>query len=221
MNVSEALFQRKSVRAFLNKPVSEEDIRKILHYARQAPSGTNTQPWKVAVVSGEAKRKLDQMLLDAFKSGTAKNLDYNYYPLKFPPEFQRRRVACGMKMFQTLGITRQDTAKRMEQWALNYSAFGAPTVLFFFTHDTVEKGSFLDCGMFLQSVMLMAVELGLATCAQAALAEYPEIVRNFLGYGNENLLLCGMAIGYEDTAALVNSYRTDREEVDAFTQFYR
>jgi nitroreductase len=220
MNVSEALLARKSVRAFLDKPVAIEDIHKILHYARQAPSGTNTQPWKVAVTSGATKQTLDKKLLEAFKNGQSKDLDYNYYPLKFPPEFQRRRVACGMQMFQTLGITRQDTDKRIAQWALNYSAFEAPVALYFFTHNTVEKGSFMDCGMFIQSVMLMAVELGLATCAQAALAEYPHIVREHLGYSDENILLCGMALGYEDTTAAVNSYRTVREEVDAFTTFF-
>jgi len=219
--VAEALLGRKSVRAFLDKPVKEEDIRTILHYARQAPSGTNTQPWQVAVVTGESKVKLDNILVSAFQSGQPKDLDYNYYPLQMPKEFQKRRLECGMQMFQTLGITRENKERRMEQWAQNYSAFGAPTALYFFTNKLVEKGSFMDCGMFLQSIMLMAVDLGLATCAQAALAEYPHLVKEFLGYPEDSILLCGMAIGYEDTSALVNSYRTTREEVDTFTRFYK
>lgn len=218
--VAEALINRKSVRAFLDKPVSEADIKNILTYARQAPSGTNTQPWQVAVVSGASKAKLDDILVSAFKNGDPKVLDYNYYPLKMPAEFQRRRLACGMQMFQTLGITRENKERRLEQWALNYSAFGAPVAMYFFTNKLVEKGSFMDCGMFLQSVMLMATELGLATCAQAALAEYPHLVKEFLGYPEDSILLCGMALGYEDKDAPINSYRTVREDLDVFTKFY-
>lgn len=220
MLVSQALRERKSVRAFLDQPVRTELIRTILEYARYAPSGTNTQPWEVAVVSGQSKLQLDALLLKSFQDNQPKDLDYNYYPLKFPAEFQRRRVACGMQMYNTLGISRQDIPKRMEQWGLNYSAFGAPSVLYFFMDKSVENGSFMDSGMFIQSVMLMAVELGLATCPQAALAEYPNLVRNFLGISEGKLLLCGMAIGYADPEALINSYRTPREEVDRFTKFY-
>lgn len=220
MNVSQALSERKSVRAFLDKPVSKEIITKILHYARQAPSGTNTQPWMVAVVTGETKKQLDQKLLGLFDRGVEKNVDYNYYPTHITPDFKRRRLECGMAMYQTLGITREDTKRRMEQWALNYSAFGAPVELYFFAERVIEEGSFMDCGMFIQSVMLMATSLGLATCPQAALAEYPHAVKEALGYSDDLILLCGMALGYEDTHALVNSYRTSREEVETFTKFF-
>lgn len=220
MYVSQALTTRKSVRAFLDKPVARTDVQKILEYARKTPSGTNTQPWKVAVVSGVAKQKLDAALLHAFRAGVAKNLDYNYYPLRLPLEMKQRRLACGLQMYQTLGITRQDQDKRLDQWAQNYSAFNAPVALYFFTSKLVDKGSFMDCGMFLQSVMLMATELGLSSCAQAALAEYPDIVREQLGYSDENIVLCGLALGYEDSSAVINSYRTVREDVATFTQFF-
>jgi len=220
MNVSQALIERKSVRAFLNQPVALEDVRKILEFARKTPSGTNTQPWTVAVVSGETKQKLDAALVQAFREGAPKKLDYNYYPSSLPLAMKHRRLACGLQMYQTLGITRQDQDKRLLQWEQNYSAFGAPVVLYFFINKLVDKGSFMDCGMFLQSVMLMATELGLASCAQAALAEYPDIVREHLGYSDDNLVLCGLALGYEDTTALINSYRTAREEVDVFAKFF-
>jgi nitroreductase len=220
MNVSQALIERKSVRAFLNQPVALEDVRKILEFARKTPSGTNTQPWTVAVVSGETKRKLDAALVQAFREGAPKKLDYNYYPSSLPLAMKQRRLACGLQMYQTLGITRQDQDRRLLQWEQNYSAFGAPVVLYFFINKLVDKGSFMDCGMFLQSVMLMATELGLASCAQAALAEYPDIVREHLGYSDDNLVLCGLALGYEDTTALINSYRTAREEVDVFAKFF-
>lgn len=220
MNVSQALLQRKSVRAFLDKPVSKEIITKILHHARQAPSGTNTQPWIVAVVSGKTKKQLDKKLLGLFTSGVEKNVDYNYYPTHMSAEFKRRRLECGMAMYQTLGISRDNSKARIEQWSLNYSAFGAPVELYFFAEKIIEEGSFMDCGMFIQSVMLMATSLGLATCPQAALAEYPHAVKETLGYSDDLILLCGMALGYEDTHALVNSYQTSREEVETFTKFF-
>jgi nitroreductase len=221
MQVSQALSQRKSVRAFLDMPVKHELIEQILNYARYAPSGTNTQPWQVVVVSGATKAQLDQKLLDAFQTKQPKALDYNYYPTgEFPASLQARRLACGLQMYSTLGISREDKQRRLEQWALNYSAFGAPTALYFFIDRSLEKGSYMDAGMFIQSVMLMAVELGLATCAQAALAEYPQIVKHQLGYSDDLILLCGMAIGYEDKNALVNSYRTPRAELSEFTNFF-
>lgn len=221
MQVHEALMARKSVRAFLAKAVDKNLIEKILYYARQAPSGTNTQPWNVAVVSGKTKQLLDKKLADLFWQRTPKKLDYNYYPVqKLALEFQARRAECGMAMYRTLGIDRQDKERRLQQWALNYSAFGAPVALYFFIHKDLEKGSFMDYGMFLQSIMLMATELGLATCPQAALAEYPEAVKPILGYPQDSVLLCGMALGYEDSSALVNSYRTTREEVKTFTKFF-
>ena len=220
MTVKEALHNRKSVRAFLDKNVPQEIIVEILEASRYAPSGTNTQPWQVAVVRGKTKQQLDQKLLDAFRTGTPRNPDYNYYPLEFNADFKRRRIECGLALYKTLGIDRTNKEGRLNQWAKNYEAFGAPVVLYVFANNLIDKGSFIDCGMFIQSVLLMATSLGLASCAQAALAEYPDIVREHLGYSKDNLVLCGIALGYEDTEALVNSYRTTREEVGYFTKFF-
>ncbi|MCE2706020.1 MAG: nitroreductase [Proteobacteria bacterium] len=220
MDVAQSLVARKSVRAFLDKPVSHELIVKILEYARYAPSGTNTQPWQVAVLSGNNKDTLDKKLSDAFMQQTSRNPDYNYYPTEFTEEFKRRRVECGLLLYKTIGIDKSDKDGRLAQWAKNYNAFGAPVELYIFADKCIEKGSFMDCGMFIQSIMLMATSLGLATCPQAALAEYPDIVREHLGYSDNSLLLCGIALGYEDTSAIINSYRTPREEVSSFTQFF-
>jgi len=123
-------------------------------------------------------------------------------------------------MYSTLGITREDTERQKQQWFANYRAFDAPVMLLFFIDNFLTEGSYMDYGMFLQSIMLAAVDEGLATCPQAALAEYPHIVREELGYDDSTILLCGMALGYEDTDATVNSYRTEREPVDQFTQFF-
>jgi nitroreductase len=220
MNVSQALIERKSVRAFLNKPVPNGLVIQILDHAKCTPSGTNTQPWQVAVVSGKTKKDLDKKLEDAFWNGASRSMDYDYYPKEFTTEFKRRRIECGLLMYQTLGINREDKDARLKQWALNYSAFGAPVVLYCFADKCIEKGSYLDCGMFIQSIMLMATSLGLATCPEAALAEYASIVKNTLGYPLDSILLCGIALGYEDEKALINSYRTPREPVESFTNFF-
>jgi len=220
MNVIDALQQRKSTRAFLPRPVDKEKIVTILQAARHAPSGTNAQPWQVAVVSGKKKDELTNAMERAFRENGPGDMDYHYYPLEWHEPFNKRRVTCGAQLYSALNIERQDKARRFEQWAANYRAFDAPVVLFFFLDSTMQKGSFLDFGMFIQSVMLAAVEGGLATCAQAALGQYPALVKDFLGYSRETILLCGMALGYEDKEAPANSYRTEREEIEVFARFF-
>jgi len=220
MKVRNALQKRKSVRAFLDREVSTEIIERILDAARWAPSGVNTQPWQVAVVRGETKRDLQERLENSFHAGEAKAMDYQYYPAEWMGVYRQRRKECGLQLFSTLNISREDKDKQVAQWAANYRAFDAPVMLLFFMDKGLGTGSFLDYGMFLQSLMLAAVEEGLATCAQAALGEYPGIVKEMLGYPDDSILLGGMALGYEDADATVNSYRTPRAEVDAFTQFF-
>ena len=220
MNVKDALIQRKSTRAYLDKPVAIETIKNMLDAARHAPSGANTQPWQVAVVAGEKKLHLQERIESAFRSGLKPKMDYQYYPLEWKDPYMTRRIACGLQLYKTLAIAREDKQRRDDQWAANYRAFDAPVMLFFFMDPLMETGSFLDYGMFIQSLMLAAVEEGLATCPQAALGEYPEIVKRELGYPDDYILLCGMSLGYEDTSATVNSYRTPREEVEAFTRFF-
>ncbi|MDX8406350.1 MAG: nitroreductase [Mariprofundus sp.] len=221
MRVGDALRMRKSTRAFLNRPVAPELIEQLLSDASHAPSGANCQPWQVAVVSGETKSSLQQQMGAAFKRGERGKMDYQYYPLQWLPPYKTRQHECGLQLYHALHIERSDKQRRLEQWAANYRAFDAPVCLFFFLDASMEAGAWLDCGMFLQSLMLAAVEAGLASCAQAALAEYPAIVKSTLGYPDDAILLCGMALGYEDSAATVNSYRTPRADVHTFTHFYQ
>ena len=124
-------------------------------------------------------------------------------------------------MYKTLGITREDKERQLNQWAANYRSFDAPVMLLFFMDDVMQTGSYIDYGMFLQSMMLVAVDQGLATCPQASIADYPEIIKAELDYPQETVLLCGMALGYEDKDALVNSYRTSREDVNSFTRYFK
>jgi len=221
MNVADALQQRKSVRAFLDKEVEESKINALLDAARHAPSGANTQPWKLAIVTGKTKQKLQTQIEGAFRKGDKGKADYIYYPEKWIEPYKARRIACGIQLYSTLNIAREDKKQQLDQWAANYRAFDAPVMLLFFMNSHMQTGSFIDYGMFLQSIMLVAVEQGLASCPQASLADYAEIIKTALEYPSDDILLCGMSLGYEDKGALVNSYRTPREDVDSFTRYFR
>ena len=220
MDVKKALSERKSTRAFVDKEVPIEVVNAIIEQAKTAPSGVNTQPWQIAVVTGNSKTKLCDKLEEAFRAGKKGAMDYSYYPNEWVDEYKERRKACGLLMYSTLEITREDKQKQLDQWALNYQAFGAPVILLFFIDKVMEKGSYMDYGMFLQSIMLSAVGHGLATCPQAALGEYPEIVRQEFPNYKDKVVLCGMALGYEDKDQIVNSYRTPREEIGRFVNYY-
>ncbi|WP_304546040.1 nitroreductase [Sulfurimonas microaerophilic] len=220
MSVIDILKQRKSVRAFLNKDVEKEKIIKILESAKMSPSGVNMQPFNVCVVSGEKKVALENKMLEAFDNNHKEDMDYQYYPLEWREPYKSRRKDMGLLMYKTLGIKREDKEKQLQQWRENYKAFGAPTVLYFFIDSVLEKGSYLDYGMFLQSVMLAATELGLGSCPMASLAEYPSIVKKELDIDKDKVLLCGIALGYEDKNAPVNSFKTQRVPLEEFATFY-
>lgn len=220
MNIFETLKQRKSIRAYLDTPVEQEKINKILHAARYAPSGVNTQPWQVAVVTGKTKQRLQAKIETAFRTGIKGKAEYAYYPEQWIEPYKSRRKECGLMMYQTLQIERSDKQRQLDQWAANYRSFDAPVMLLFFMEKSMQTGSYLDYGMFIQSIMLAAVDLGLSTCPQASIADYPKIVKSELAYADDKVLLCGMALGYADDTALINSYRTTREKVESFTDYF-
>ena len=220
MKIDEVIKQRHCTRAFLDKTVSDKLIHEILDIARHAPSGANTQPWQVAVVTGNTKQQLSESLIHAFREGHASRPDYAYYPETWQSPYIDRRRACGLQLYQSLQIDRKDKHAQRKQWEANYRAFDAPVMMLFFMDAEMQTGSFLDLGMFIQNLMLVAQDKGLATCPQAALAEYPENVKKILEYPADTILVCGMAIGYEDTQAAVNKYRTAREPVAEFTRFF-
>ena len=220
MKVTEAIKQRQSIRAYQDKAVEEEKIQRIFDAARYSPSGVNTQPWQVAVVSGQTKQRLQQQLEAAFRNGEQSQMAYQYYPEGWEEPYKARRRACGLALYGVLEIGRDDKQRQLDQQAANFRSFDAPVMLLFFMDPIMSTGSYLDYGMFLQSIMLAAEEEGLATCPQASLAEYPHIVKQELGYSEDAVLICGMALGYADKEAVVNSYRTDRESVESFTRFF-
>lgn len=220
MTIEDLIKQRHSTRAFLDKPVSEAIIQEILDTARYAPSGANTQPWQVAVIMGQTKQQISDILVETFRNGVKPKPDYNYYPETWRTPYIERRRACGLQLYQSLQIDRKDKLAQQQQWEANYRAFDAPVMLLFFMDAEMQTGSFLDLGMFLQNLMLIAQDKGLASCPQAALAEYAEQIKANLHYPADTILVCGMALGYEDIDAAVNHYRTAREPVAAFTRFF-
>jgi len=220
MKIDALLKQRHSTRAFLDKSVSETLIHEVLDIARYAPSGANTQPWQVAVVTGKTKQQIGDTLVLTFQQRIQSKPDYTYYPETWRSPYIDRRRACGLQLYQSLQIDRKDKVAQQKQWEANYRAFDAPVMLLFFMDPEMQTGSFLDLGMFLQNLMLVAQEKGLATCPQAALAEYPEQIKTILDYPADSILVCGMALGYEDITAAVNDYRTAREPVAVFTRFF-
>ena len=220
MDILEAIRRRASTRAYLDKPVERATIEAILDTARWAPSGANIQPWQVAVVTGDIKRRLSEALLAARVAGEHERPDYQYYPLHWHDPYKGRRVACGLALYAALKIGREDKDARLKAWNNNYYFFGAPTGLLFFLDRTLEKGSWVDMGMFIENVMLAALGFGLATCPQASIAEYPDIARKLLDVPDSRQLVCGMSLGYPDSSAAVNNYRTAREPVADFTIWY-
>ncbi len=220
MNVEQAIVGRYSCRAYLDRPVPRELLKKILDTARWSPSGANIQPWQVAVVQGETKARLSEALIAAFDSGARPGPDYSYYPREWVEPYKSRRFECGMALYRALEIDRDDKARRLEIWKENYRFFGAPVALFFFIDRVMGQGAWLDMGMFIQNLMLAARDQGLETCPQASVADYPEVVRQVLGVANDKLLLCGLSLGYPDPGHPVNNYRTDREPVESFTTWF-
>ena len=220
MEVTEAIRNRKSTRAFLPKPVDKKLIKDILECARWAPSGVNSQPWQVAVVFEETKNKLANALAKCRANGESARQDYDYYPTKIEEPYLSRKKSCGKALYTALNIQKDDIKKRKEQWMKNYYSFDAPVVLYFFIDEILETGSWVDCGMFIQNVMLAARGFGLETCAQAALAEYPDVVRNILKINNTKKLICGMALGHANYQDTSYQYRTEREPVETFTSWF-
>jgi nitroreductase len=220
VDVSTAIKDRKSVRAYLDKPVAKETVDAILDTARWTPSGVNTQPWQVEVVSGASKQRITDAILALRGQGVAENPDYTYYPAEWREPYKARRKGSGLALYGALGIGREDRDKMVEAKNNNYRFFGAPVGMFFFMDKDMGMGSWIDMGMFVQSVMLAARAHGLDSCPQASLAEYPDVVREQLGVNADKLLVCGLSLGYADPEAAVNRYRTEREPVDGFTHWH-
>lgn len=224
--IEAAVEQRHSVRAFRADPVSQEVVRQILDVARRAPSGTNTQPWKVYVLTGSKLQECVSLACTAFDEVAADPSkaaqypeSYDYYPTQWVSPFIDRRRENGWSLYGLLGITKTDKDKMLAQQRRNYTFFDAPVGLIFTVPRVMGRGSLVDYGMFLQNIMLLAKAHGLDTCPQAAWNTYEKILLPALGASEEEMVVCGMALGYADSGAIVNSLKTPREPVESFTRF--
>ncbi len=220
MNVTDAVNARISIRAFLDAPVSQAQIRDILDIASRAPSGGNLQPWRVRVAMGPARDRLIETVKQAIaESPFADESELAIYPPKLGEPWRTRRFEVGEAMYALLGVPREDKPARIAHLMRNYDFFGAPVGLFFSLDRQFDKGQWAHLGMFMQTIALVAAEKGLATCMQEAWSARAKTVSAFLGLPENEQLYCGMAIGYADPAAKVNELRSARVSVDEFTTF--
>ncbi len=220
--VDAAITSRRSLRAFLPTPVAREDIEQILQVAGRAPSGTNTQPWKVYVLQGERKQQLSSAILAAHNDpALAKQHteEYAYYPREWVSPYVDRRRKVGWDLYALLGLTRDNKAGMAAQHGKNYEFFGAPVGLIFTIDRIMEQGSWLDYGMFLQNIMVAARGRGLDTCPQAAFTQYHRIIAGQLQLPDNETVVCGMSLGVADLSKIENSLITERMALAEFVKF--
>jgi nitroreductase len=220
--VDAAITSRRSIRAFLPTPVPRRVIEDILQVAARAPSGTNTQPWRVYVLTGAAKESLSAKLRAAYDDPAERarhTEEYAYYPTEWVPPYIDRRRKVGWDLYGLLGIAKTDKAGMHAQHRRNYDFFGAPVGLMFTIDRVMRQGSWLDFGMFLQSLMIAARGRGLDTCPQAAFTQFHRIVIEHVGAAAGEQLVCGMSLGHADPQAIENTLVTEREPMASFTKF--
>jgi nitroreductase len=220
--VDAAITSRRSVRAFLDTPVAHEVVRDILRVASRAPSGTNTQPWRVTVLTGGARAELSRRILAAYDDPDQRSRhteEYAYYPTQWVSPYLERRRKVGWDLYGLLGIVRGDHERMHRQHGRNYRFFDAPVGLIFTIGRVLQQGSWLDYGMFLQNVMVAARARGLDTCPQAAFTPFHRVIEEFLGLPPGEMVVCGMSMGVADPQAIENTLVTEREPVEQFARF--
>lgn len=215
MNVSEAIASRKSVRAFRPDPVSRETIEEILALALRAPSGGNVQPWRVYALLGEARDELVRRVAEKRKvNPMGEPPEYHIYPEKLTEPYRTRRYRVGEAMYATMNIPREDKAARIGFFQRNWEFFGAPVGLIFTMDRQMQEGQWADLGMFMENIMLIAREKGLHTCPQEAWATFHPVIREYLSVPENEMIFCGMAIGYADETAPVNALESERAPLE-------
>lgn len=211
--VSDAALSRRSVRAFTAEPVPDAALEAVLGAALRAPSGGNLQPWHIHVVRGQALDALRSTMRSAHEAGRHEEPNHAVYPEGLWEPYRSRRFENGEDLYRTIGVDRADKEGRLRQLAQNFQLFGAPVGLFFTIDQRMGQAQWLDLGMIMQTVMLVSVEQGLATCPQAAWALWPDTLRELLGLDEHMIVTAGMALGYEDRDHPINGLRTTRQSL--------
>jgi nitroreductase len=216
MKVSEAVSLRSSIRAFIDKPVDNKLIKDLLVQSSRAASGGNLQPWKIYVLNNKS---MTDFLSHQKKWDKPEKPAYDIYPPGLKEPYRTSRYELGEQMYKILGIEREDKVGRINQVMKNFEFFNAPSAFFCFVDRQMGPPQWSDLGMFLQTFMLLAKEVGLDTCAQEAWSMKHDSVSDFIKSDDEDILFCGMCIGYKDDKALINSLRSERRPIDSWAKF--
>ncbi len=220
MQVSEAVASRRSVRQFLDKQVDPELLRRVLTRAQRSPSGSNIQPWHAVVLTGEPFVRLQEAVVAEFPKGRAgHSIPFDMHPPAIDGVYKERIKGVGEALYAALGIPREDKAGRLRQYAANYRSFDAPVLMLVHTPDIMAKPQWADLGMWLQTVMLLLREEGLDSCPQLSWADYTDQVRACVAIPDDHTFYCGLAIGYRDPNALVNTFEVARAPLDDVVRF--
>ena len=219
MNIKEAIEKRSSVRAFTKEVPDIETIKAILKTAGTAPSGGNIQPWKVYVLKENAKNELSKKTLYNFDNGVQEDIEYDIYPKPLADEYKKRRYECGADMYNALAIGKDDLDSRFKQIRENYNFFGAPLGMIITIDKSFGKNGWGHVGMFLENLWLSAIDYGLGICLQESWSIYPKTVKEVTKHPDNEIVWCGVAVGYEDSSNPINQYRTKREDLDSFVKF--
>lgn len=220
-SVEASLMARHSVRSFLPKPVPKQMIKTLLELASRAPSSSNMQLWKVYVLEGAAKKRLSTKLTDVFNDAEQRDRYSREisFPLKLADEYENRHKEMSDALYGLLALSEDDMPSLLKQIAKNFDFFGAPVGLIITTDRTMQQSAWMDCGLFLQSLLLIGQEKGLATCAQGSFTTYHQIIAKELNLEPNQMVVCGVALGYEDKKSIENTLKTTRVAVDDFCVF--
>ena len=221
MRVSEAVNSRRSMRVFKPDPVAKADIEWIIENANRSASNGNLQPWKLYVTMGAARKRLSSAILKAMDDGdNGPGAEYNVYPQEMTLVYDARRKLVGKQLYTLLGVPRGDAAGMLKQFRKNYEFFDAPVGMILSVEKRMGNGQWIDCGIFLDQLMLLAREKGLHTCPQAAFSRYQHVVRRELEIPEDQTVICGLALGYADPDVVPNSLITDRAPIQDFTTWF-
>ena len=219
MDIIEAIYKRQSIRSFKDREVSQETVREILNISKFAPSGGNTQPWKVYVLNQNIMKKLESAILHNLDNGISEKPNFSIYPQPMSDHLKNRVKECGKLMYGALEIKKDDIEGRLNQLKQNFSFFGAPVGMLITVEKEVDLNGWGHVGHFIQNLCLSSIEFGLGTCLQESWSMYPETVQKITNYNKSEILWCGVALGYPNNDHPINNYRTPREDIETFAKF--
>lgn len=218
-SVTQAILERRSARAFLNRPVPAGLIREIIDVARRTASSSNMQPWRLAVMAGADLDRLRGSVRQSLTANpSAEGSEYKIYAPSLKDPYNRRRIKCAEDLYGTIGIARENKMARLMQFARNFDFYGAPVGMILSIDRSMEQGQWADVGMFLQSILLLAYERGLAACPQAAWAAMHKTVRAHLSLPEEFIVFCGISLGFADPAQPINTLVTERAALEEIAE---